>query len=149
MEKDRGGQREDKGRDGGERASRRAGGSERVKRVRRRNGWKAKRGDQEGGYQERTSQVAVRWRIIIVASSVSRISSQGFVIKHTIYRVCGSYSRQKITDPSIENSYLRTDRLLDAICRQTVRFARFSAECRSAETADCSIPRRESRRSYN
>ena len=32
-----------------ERASRRARGSERVKRVRRRNGWKAKRGDQERG----------------------------------------------------------------------------------------------------
>lgn len=29
-----------------------------------------------GGYQERTSQVAARWRIIIVASSVSRI--QGY-----------------------------------------------------------------------
>lgn len=52
-EEDKGGQREDKGGEGGEgereRASRRARGSERVKRVRRRNGWKAKRGDQEGG----------------------------------------------------------------------------------------------------
>ena len=30
-------------------------------------------GDKKRGYQERTSQVAAKWRIIIVASSVSRI----------------------------------------------------------------------------
>lgn len=58
---------EDEGR-GPRGATRRAGGGERVKRVRRRNGWKAKRGEQEGGYQERTSQVAVRWRIIIIVA---------------------------------------------------------------------------------
>lgn len=71
--------------------------SERVKRVRRRNGWKANRGDQEGGrgYQERTSQVAVRWRIIIVASSVSRISflrALRYYKRGHVNRVC-AYSR--------------------------------------------------------
>lgn len=43
------------------RENRVAGGSEGV------------RGGIRGGYQERTSQDAARWRIIIVASSVSRI----------------------------------------------------------------------------
>lgn len=84
--------------------------SERVKRVRRRNGWKANRGDQEGGrgYQERTSQVAVRWRIIIVASSVSRISflrALRYYKRGHVNRVC-AYSRWKITDRAEYRKFL-------------------------------------------
>lgn len=87
--------------------------SERVKRVRRRNGWKANRGDQEGGrgYQERTSQVAVRWRIIIVASSVSRISFLRALRYYKRGHVNRVYARIRVeklpTEQSIENSYLR------------------------------------------
>lgn len=71
----------------GKRLKRGIAQSERVKRMyeeemrgqegRRERGEKRKK----GGYQERTSQVAVKWRIIIVASSVSRILSRTSVIK--------------------------------------------------------------------
>lgn len=54
---------------------------------------KRKRGE---GYQERTSQVAVKWRIIIVASSVSRILSRTtLVIKLPRYIVYSARRRVK------------------------------------------------------
>lgn len=72
------------------------GGSERVKRVRRRNGWMAEGIKSRGGYQERTSQVAVRWRIIIVASNrePNIFDASLLSIRYTA-RVCRSRVRVK------------------------------------------------------
>lgn len=60
-----------------ERAGEGGAGRERRGRGREGKGW----GEEARGYRERTSQVAVKWRIIIVASSVSRIVCRTSVIK--------------------------------------------------------------------